>query len=114
MGNKSRKSKAAERKRSSAGRWMWTLVAVLVLFAAGYTYTGMRGGDPAEPHFVKGGETRPVLDPRLFTGNVFQAYLGAMRHGEAFDQVYCYCRCDRPPFNHKSLLSCFADYHAAG
>jgi len=29
------------------------------------------------------------------------------------DQVFCYCGCDKSPFNHKSLLSCFTDSHGS-
>jgi hypothetical protein len=40
--------------------------------------------------------------------------LAAARHPDVLDQLYCYCHCDRPPFLHKSLLSCFTDRHGAG
>lgn len=64
--------------------------------------------------YVQGGETRPVLDPSLFTGMVREAYATAQKYPEILDQVYCYCSCDNPPLNHKSLLSCFTDQHGAG
>ncbi len=64
--------------------------------------------------YVKGGETRPVLDPSLFTGMAREAYATAQKYPEILDQVYCYCGCDNPPLNHKSLLSCFTDRHGAG
>jgi hypothetical protein len=63
---------------------------------------------------VKGGERRPVLDPLRFRGaGAIAAYTAAQRHPEAMDQVFCYCQCDRPPFFHKSLLSCFTEDHGA-
>ena len=59
-------------------------------------------------------ETGPVLDPALFTGMTRAAYAAAQRYPDAMNEVYCYCYCDQPPFNHKSLLSCFTDRHGAG
>ncbi|GAB4534852.1 MAG: hypothetical protein Fur0020_01780 [Thermodesulfovibrionia bacterium] len=59
-------------------------------------------------------ETKPVLDPSLFTGMTRSAYEAAKRHPDAMNEVFCYCYCDQPPFNHKSLLSCFTDEHGAG
>jgi hypothetical protein len=63
---------------------------------------------------IKGGETRPVLNPLLFTDRVREAYTAAKKYPKVIDQVYCYCNCDNPPFNHKSLLSCFVEDHGAG
>jgi hypothetical protein len=63
---------------------------------------------------VIGGETHPVLDPLLFTGIARSAYAAAKEYPKVMDQVYCYCKCDEPPVNHKSLLSCFTDRHGAG
>ncbi len=63
---------------------------------------------------VKGGETRSVLDPAIFFGITRTAYVAAKKYPEVMDQIYCYCGCDEPPFNHKSLLSCFVTNHGAG
>ncbi len=63
--------------------------------------------------YVQGGETRPTLDPSLFTGRVKAAYAAAKEVPHVLDEVYCYCFCDDPPFRHKSLLSCFVDDHGA-
>jgi hypothetical protein len=64
---------------------------------------------------VQGGERAPVLDALQFPQRgQRQAYAAAARHPEVLDQVYCYCNCDKPPFFHKSLLSCFTDSHGAG
>lgn len=60
---------------------------------------------------VQGGENRPVLSPALFRGKALAAYSAAKRYPEVLDQLYCYCSCDNPPFNHVSLLSCFVDRH---
>jgi len=60
------------------------------------------------------GEIRSVLDPSLFTGQVRAAYAAAKKYPEVLNEVFCYCFCDAPPFNHKTLLSCFTDKHGAG
>jgi hypothetical protein len=72
------------------------------------------GGKKGKSFSVRGGETRPVLDPMLFTGLAREAYAAAKKYPEVMDQVFCYCKCDEPPFNHKSLLSCFVDTHGKG
>ncbi|MDH5541480.1 MAG: PCYCGC domain-containing protein [Nitrospinota bacterium] len=59
-------------------------------------------------------ETRPILMPEYFDGRVRQIYQWATEIPEAFDALYCYCRCkENPKFNHKTLLTCFTDMHAA-
>lgn len=63
---------------------------------------------------IQEGETRSVLDPGLFFGDVREAYALARKYPQVLDQVFCYCSCDDPPFHHKSLLSCFVDTHGAG
>ena len=59
-------------------------------------------------------ETRPVLNPAMFTGQTRMAYAAAKKIPEVMNEVYCYCYCDEPPFNHKTLLSCFTEKHGAG
>lgn len=61
--------------------------------------------------YVKGGETRPVLNPSLFKGQIRQAYAIAKEYPKLLDEIPCYCYCDEEPFNHKSLLSCFTEKH---
>jgi hypothetical protein len=63
---------------------------------------------------VLGGEKHPVLDPLLFDGMARSAYAAAKEFPKVMDQVFCYCKCDEPPVNHRSLLSCFTDLHGAG
>jgi hypothetical protein len=58
-------------------------------------------------------ERRPVLPSSLFVGRVRGAYAAATAIPEVLDQLYCYCHC-RENIGHKSLLSCYADNHAAG
>lgn len=91
-------------------------VILILLFVSGkIPVNGFSISETKKNSFtVKGGETRPVLDPSLFTGMTRAAYAAAKAYPEVLDQVYCYCYCDDPPFNHKSLLSCFVDNHGAG
>ena len=63
---------------------------------------------------LEGKETRPVLDPAMFTGMTRLAYEAAEQYPDALNEVFCYCYCNEPPFKHKSLLSCFVDKHGAG
>jgi hypothetical protein len=72
------------------------------------------GSTKGKSFSVQGGETRPVLDPSLFSGMARTAYAAAKKYPEVMDQVFCYCTCDEPPFHHKSLLSCFTDNHGKG
>ena len=105
---------ATPRKRGLHRR---TLLAAGVVGALGGGYLLFRpaSGSEGRSFSVKGGERRPVLDPLRFPDrNARQAYLAAQRHPQVLDSLYCYCRCDRPPFLHKSLLSCFTDNHGAG
>ena len=63
--------------------------------------------------FSAGGETRQVRMPRQYPSLRAQlSYMAAQKYPELMDKIHCYCNCDRPPFNHKSLLSCFTDNHA--
>lgn len=57
-------------------------------------------------------ETRPTLDPAEFTGKAALAYQIAREIPDVLDQLDCYCECDKF-LDHKNLLSCYIDYHAA-
>jgi hypothetical protein len=57
-------------------------------------------------------ETRPPLDPALFTGKAAQAYRVAREMPDVLDQLQCYCACGSE-YGHVSLLSCYADGHGA-
>ncbi len=63
---------------------------------------------------LSGKETGAVLDPSNFTGMTRLAYEAAKQYPDALNEVFCYCYCNKPPFKHKSLLSCFVDKHGAG
>ncbi len=112
-----KKKKADKIGRKKQNTWMWiagaAAVVVLILFVSGKIPTG-KSEVKKNSFTVQGGETRPVLDPSRFTGMTRSAYAAAKAYPQVLDQVYCYCYCDDPPFNHKSLLSCFAETHGAG
>jgi len=57
-------------------------------------------------------ETRPTLAPALFRGKIARVYQIALEIPKVLDQLHCYCRC-KANFGHKTLLSCYVDYHAA-
>lgn len=77
---------------------------------AGHTPRGpVTAKDLASLH---GGETRPILDGRYFTGRAGQAYRAAAEIPDLLDQLYCYCECEQS-IGHKSLKSCFVDLHGA-
>lgn len=105
--------KAARARRRLA--WGAGIVAVALVAWIAYGPVPWGGGHDGRSFHVKGGEMAPVLNALQFGAtHVRQAYMAAATHRDTLDQVYCYCQCDRPPFNHKSLLSCFTDYHGSG
>jgi hypothetical protein len=112
------KSRTAHTAPVSRHGWQRrTLLAAGVVGAlgGGYLLLAPGAGGRGRSFQVQGGERKPVLDPLQFpTARVRQAYAAAARRPEVLDQVYCYCKCDQPPFFHKSLLSCFTDNHGAG
>ena len=108
---KSKKNKDSKPEKFKG--WVIALVG-LVILGFGASYLGwLPGSGPGEHPTVVGGETRPLLPAHLFGMEAGLAYAKAAQHPKAFDQVFCYCGCDKAPFNHKSLLSCFADKHGS-
>ncbi len=112
--NKKRKSNHNKRKKTVF--WIVGAIAavIVVLVISGNLSFNSAEAKKGKSFYVKGGETRPVLDPSLFYGMTRSAYAAAEKYSKVMDQVYCYCYCDEPPFYHKSLLSCFVDRHGAG
>ncbi len=111
-----KRQKTKEPPRKSNKSFM--VIIALILFA-GAAFVIFSGGDKTveakKTSFnIKGGETRPVLNPAQFTGMTRAAYAAAAKYPQVLDQVRCYCNCDEPPFYHKSLLSCFVETHGAG
>lgn len=86
----------------------------IIMFTYGQTFAEDVPKIKGKSFMVKGGETRQVLNPLWFEGQARAAYGAAKKYPKVMDQVYCYCECDNPPFNHKSLLSCFAEDHGYG
>jgi hypothetical protein len=76
-------------------------------------YKNQQAATPLDPSFLRGGEKRPTLSPARFTGKVAAAYKIAEQNPVLLDSMYCYCNCKKT-IGHKSLLSCYADNHAAG
>ncbi len=62
---------------------------------------------------LRRGETRATLDPALFNdARVRKAYRVAKDIPWVLDSIYCFCYCEES-FRHRSVLSCYADNHAA-
>lgn len=62
---------------------------------------------------LRKGETRETLSPSLFADAfVADTYQVAKDIPHVLDSLKCYCNCEKPPFYHKSLLSCYVDRHA--
>ena len=111
------KSKSEHRSHGTRRMRRRTLLAAgaVGVVGAAYLWFGQARGRHGRSFQVNGGEHKPVLDPLQFPDRGARlAYLAAQKHPEVLNQVYCYCGCDRPPFHHKSLLSCFTDFHGAG
>jgi len=103
-----------KKQRRTSFLWIGGAILVIVIFFALLGHIPFIGSKKGKSFSVRGGETRPVLDPSLFTGMARAAYAAAKEYPEVMDQVFCYCKCDEPPFEHKSLLSCFTDNHGKG
>ena len=117
MGKKDQNKKGRSPDKKS-GTVLWIAAAVAVVIAAlaisgNIPFIG-NSGDTGKSFNLPGKETRPVLDPALFTGQTRLAYAAAQKYPEILNEVYCYCFCNEPPFHHKTLLSCFTEQHGAG
>ncbi|GMT42960.1 MAG: hypothetical protein IEMM0002_1371 [bacterium] len=59
-------------------------------------------------------ETRPIVNSGYYKGRVAQIYQWAEEVPQAYDALYCYCRCsDNPNLKHKTLLTCYTNDHAS-
>ncbi len=64
---------------------------------------------------LRRGETRDTLPPSMFVDPfIANMYQVAKDIPHVLDSLKCYCYCERAPFHHFSLLSCYVDKHAAG
>ena len=118
MGKKKQKN-APETKSSSPVPWIAAVVVSMVAVIAALMISGNMPFIEEEKETgmsfnLPGKETRPVLDPAKFRGQTRMAYAAAKKYPEMFNEVFCYCYCDEEPFNHSTLLSCFATEHGAG
>lgn len=117
MGSKNSQNKPEVQKKGSSTAMI--IVAVAVVVVAALAFSGnlpFLGGstDTGKSFNLTAKETKPVLDPAMFTGQTRLAYAAAKKYPDLMNEVYCYCYCDQPPFKHASLLSCFTDRHGAG
>ncbi len=117
MGKKKSK-KADVPEKNSTNTILWVVAAVAVILAglaiSGNLPFGSEEKETGKSFNLAGKETRPVLDPAMFTGQTRAAYAAAQKYPEILNEVYCYCYCDEDPFNHHTLLSCFTEKHGAG
>ena len=117
MGNKKKQKKPEVQKKGISSAMIIVAVAVIVIAALAVSgnLPFLGGAEETGKSFnLPGKETRPVLDPAMFTGQTRLAYATAKKYPDMLNEVFCYCYCDQPPFKHKSLLSCFTDRHGAG
>ena len=116
MAKDKRKTDIAEKKSTKIVLWIIAVAAVVIagLVISGKISIPGSGKETGKSFNLTEKETRPVLDPALFTGQVRAAYAAAQKYPDLLNEVYCYCFCNEPPFNHKTLLSCFTEDHGAG
>ncbi len=98
---------------SNKRRTVALIITLAVLGVALLAFSGC-AKESGKSFNLTGKETKPVLDPAMFTGQVRAAYAAAKKYPEMMNEVFCYCYCDQPPFDHNTLLSCFTDKHGAG
>ena len=117
MGNKKKQNKPEAQKKGSSTAMIIVAVAVVVIAALAISgnMPFLGGGKETGKSFnLTGKETKPVIDPAMFTGQTRLAYAAAKKYPDLMNEVYCYCYCDQAPFHHDALLSCFTDRHGAG
>ncbi len=87
---------------------------VALVLTAGVGYPAWAGSGQFD-FSLRRGETRKTLPPGIFVNPIVKrAYAVAKKIPWVLDSIYCYCFCEESPaFRHKSLLSCYAENHAA-
>ncbi len=105
-------------RRTTRRRWaavaglLLLVVAVAVLWRAREAHGPETVATVADVFPVARRETKPMLDPALFSGKARLAYEVAAAIPNTLDQLTCYCGCVQS-FGHKSLLSCYTDEHGS-
>ncbi|HAR45849.1 MAG: hypothetical protein A2X56_14520 [Nitrospirae bacterium GWC2_57_13] len=90
------------------------VITVAGLFLAAPSFEAETQKTAQADESLRRGESQPTLDPATFGDlRVQQAYEAAKAVPWVLDSIYCFCQCE-DFFNHKSLLSCYVDDHAAG
>ncbi len=110
--DRTRRSKKQNKGGGALSIFIFVLL-VIGLWTIGNHFSPGSKDNSFASHRVPGGETRPTLDPALFTGAVSRAYQVAREIPQVLDQIYCHCRCVENS-GHLSNLSCFVDRHGAG
>ncbi len=86
---------------------------ILLIFVSTAVEAAQKDLSGQRDESLRRGETRPALDPNQFQNPmVRKAYKAAKEIPWVLDSIYCYCFCEEF-FQHKSLLSCYVDSHAA-
>ncbi|MGO9453588.1 MAG: CYCXC family (seleno)protein [Candidatus Binataceae bacterium] len=93
------------------------IAGLLVMAAGAYVWFGSShsSADATEQTAAPrdaGTNLRLTLDPKLFQGEVREAYEVAERDPALLAQLHCYCGCDKSD-GHKSLLDCYRDKHGS-
>jgi hypothetical protein len=114
------KGKKAGKGRNTKTLIIGALSAIAVILVVVVAFQ-MKGTSGKTSYSVSGvvdqslrkGETRKTLSPANFAYPlVARRYQAAKDIPHVFDSLKCYCNCERAPFYHVSLLSCFVDRHA--
>jgi len=109
-------NKGKDKKAGTTVIWLLggIFAAALIMALTGTLLSSCSKKETGKSFNLTGKETRPLLDPSMFTGMTRAAYAAAAQYPDMMNEVFCYCYCNEPPFRHKTLLSCFTDKHGAG
>jgi len=101
--------------RNKYAKDAFIVVSVLLVLGLMLVYGCKPANQAVKDESMRRGETRETLRPSMFSDPfVAGMYQVARDIPHVLDSLKCYCYCDRQPFNHISLLSCFVDKHASG
>lgn len=111
---KRRNKRSTNHKKTEVFLWIISAAVVVITVLALSGKLPFTGKETGKSFDLTEKETRPVLDPSMFSGQARAAYAAAKKYPEIMNEVFCYCYCNEPPFYHKTLLSCFTEKHGAG